>query len=485
MGFRIPLWARFALLLGLGLLLVLGIGSWLRGAAVAPLLPPLPQDPQIQVYFNQSQSASYREPYRDQSRLGDNLEQVMVDAIQSAKVSVDLAVQELRLPRVAAALKAKHQAGVQVRVIIENTYNRTLSDAEQQVDQMEERDRTRYEEYRQLVDENQDGQISADEVDRRDAIALLETAEVPLIDDRADGSRGSDLMHHKFAVIDGKTVVTGSVNLSPSEVHGDFLSPASRGNANHLLRIQSRALAKLFTEEFNLLWGDGPNGRPDSRFGVKKTYRLPQRVQIGPTSAITVQFSPLSTAQPWEYSTNGLISRTLDTATRSIDLALFVFTDQLLSNTLETRHQKGVRLRGLIDPNFAYRSYSEALDMMGVRLPDNRCRYEKGNQVWQRAIATIGIPTLPEGDLLHHKFALLDNRTVITGSHNWSAAANHKNDETLLIIENPTVAAHFKREFDRLYQDAVLGVPNWLQEKIQRDTTKCGLTSTSQTAPQR
>jgi phosphatidylserine/phosphatidylglycerophosphate/cardiolipin synthase-like enzyme len=426
------------------------------------------------VYFNQSQSASYREPYRDQSRLGDNLEQVMVDAIQSAKVSVDLAVQEVRLPRVADALKAKHQAGVRVRVVIENTYNRTLSDAEQQVDQMEERDRTRYEEYRQLVDENQDGQISADEVNRGDAIALLKTAEVPLIDDRADGSRGSDLMHHKFVVIDGKTVVTGSVNLSPSEVHGDFLSPASRGNANHLLKIQSRALAKLFTEEFDLLWGDGPNGRPDSRFGLKKPYRLPQRVQISPTSAITIQFSPLSAAQPWEYSTNGLISRTLDTATRSIDLALFVFTDQSLSNTLETRHQKGVRLRGLIDPNFAYRSYSEALDMMGIRLPDNRCRYEKGNRVWQRAIATIGIPTLPEGDLLHHKFALLDDRTVITGSHNWSAAANHKNDETLLIIKNATVAAHFKREFDRLYQDAVLGIPDWLQKKVQRDTARCG-----------
>jgi phosphatidylserine/phosphatidylglycerophosphate/cardiolipin synthase-like enzyme len=474
MGFRIPLWARFALLFGLGLLLVPGVSSWLRGAAVAPLLSPLPQDPQIQVYFNQSQSASYREPYRDQSRLGDNLEQVMVDAIQSAKVSVDLAVQEVRLPRVADALKAKHQAGVRVRVVIENTYNRTLSDAEQQVDQMEERDRTRYEEYRQLVDENQDGQISADEVNRGDAIALLKTAEVPLIDDRADGSRGSDLMHHKFVVIDGKTVVTGSVNLSPSEVHGDFLSPASRGNANHLLKIQSRALAKLFTEEFDLLWGDGPNGRPDSRFGLKKPYRLPQRVQISPTSAITIQFSPLSAAQPWEYSTNGLISRTLDTATRSIDLALFVFTDQSLSNTLETRHQKGVRLRGLIDPNFAYRSYSEALDMMGIRLPDNRCRYEKGNRVWQRAIATIGIPTLPEGDLLHHKFALLDDRTVITGSHNWSAAANHKNDETLLIIKNATVAAHFKREFDRLYQDAVLGIPDWLQKKVQRDTARCG-----------
>ena len=75
-------------------------------------------------------------------------------------------------------------------------------------------------------------------------------------------------------------------------------------------------------------------------------------------------------------------------------------------------------------------------------------------------LATIGVPTLPQGDLLHHKFAVLDRRTVIAGSHNWSNAANYNNDETLLVIQdNPTVAAHFNREFDRLYQGGVIGIP--------------------------
>ncbi|NES06155.1 MAG: hypothetical protein F6K22_27125, partial [Okeania sp. SIO2F4] len=42
--------------------------------------------------------------------------------------------------------------------------------------------------------------ISQDEINRRDALIILSNAGVPLIDDTADGSKGSGLMHHKFLV---------------------------------------------------------------------------------------------------------------------------------------------------------------------------------------------------------------------------------------------------------------------------------------------
>ena len=58
---------------------------------------------------------------------------------------------------------------------------------------------------------------------------------------------------------------------------------------------------------------------------------------------------------------------------------------------------------------------------------------------------------------MHHKFAILDRNLILTGSHNWTKAANHTNDEVLVAIQNETVAAHFQREYDRLYQDVTLG----------------------------
>lgn len=473
---RLPfsLWFRLGLLFLLGLLLFLGFALRRQSSAILPLLEPLPQDPLVQVYFNHSQASSYVDPYHQRQRPGDDLEEQIVAAIGSAQISIDLAAHELNLPRIAQALRDKHRAGVKVRVITENTYTSPLSNlTTAEIKRLNERERKKYDEFVQLVDIDRNGQLSRSEIAENDAMVVLKTAQLPVIDDTADGSRGSDLMHHKFVVIDGQTVIVGSANFTLSDIHGDYASPESQGNANHLLKITNPTLANLFTQEFNVMWGDGPGGQANSQFGVQKPYRSPQTVRLAPNSIITLQFSPTSTQQPWEQSANGLIGRVLSQATRSVDLMLFVFSEQKLSDVLETNHQQGLQIRALIDPGFAYRDYSELLDMAGVALVSKECQYEASNRPWSRPIATIGIPNLPKGDLLHHKVGILDGKTVITGSQNWSVAANQGNDENLLVIDNPMVAAHFQREFDRLYQTASLGIPSHIQEKIQQQQTRC------------
>jgi phosphatidylserine/phosphatidylglycerophosphate/cardiolipin synthase-like enzyme len=266
-------------------------------------------------------------------------------------------------------------------------------------------------------------------------------------------------------------VIITSANFTLSDTSGDFSNSSSLGNANNLLKIDSSELASLLTEEFNIMWGDGVGGKPDSKFGVKKPVRAPKTIILG-NSKVTVHFSPTSPTEPGSISSNGLIAKTLSTSTKTVDLALFVFSDQQLANILEERHHQNVQVRALIAPQFAYRPYSEALDMMGFALSDN-CKYEVDNRPWKNPISTVGAPILPKGDLLHDKFAVIDNKTVITGSHNWSEAANHGNDETLIVIENPTVAAHYQREFDRLYGKIKPGLPANIKSKIDAEVKKC------------
>ncbi|WP_009629941.1 phospholipase D-like domain-containing protein [Synechocystis sp. PCC 7509] len=422
----------------------------------------LPQDPLVQVYFNHTESSQYQESLRQQQRKGDDLEQQIIEAISTSKSSVDVAVQELRLPKIAQALGERQKAGVKVRVILENTYNYSLGESQPG---KTAREAAKYDELRKLSDRNQDGKISVQEAQQGDALLILRNAKVPVIDDTADGSKGSDLMHHKFIVVDDRTIIVTSANFTSSDIHGDLTNPDSTGNANNLVKIDSPELAAIFTQEFNLMW----NG--DRAFGLKKPFRPPQQVQVG-NITIDVQFSPTSSTSPFRQSTNGLIAKTLSTSSQSVDLALFVFSDQNIANTLEQQSLHNVKIRAVIEPDFIYRPYSEALDMMGVSL-SNKCKYEANNHPWLQPITTVGVPQLFKGDLLHHKFAVIDKSTVITGSHNWSESANTSNDENLLVIHSLTVAAHYQQEFERLYSNAQLGVSERLQQKIQKAQKQC------------
>lgn len=90
----------------------------------------------------------------------------------------------------------------------------------------------------------------------------------------------------------------------------------------------------------------------------------------------------------------------------------------------------------------------------------------------------MSIPEKPSREThlkdLHHKFAVIDNKKVITGSFNWSPSAAHTNDETLLMIDSPLLAKHFTREMDRLWRGAELGITPRIQRKLERQNWKCG-----------
>lgn len=434
----------------------------------------LEQDRFIQVYFNHQADSgnNYTDPYRKITRPGDDLEAVILDKINSAQLSIDLAVQEFKLPKIAQALAQKHRAGVKVRVILDNNYSLPLNQLNStEVSNLSSRDRSKYQDFLAFIDNNQDGRLSNSEIAQGDALVILKNAGIPLIDDTADGSKGSGLMHHKFLIVDREIVLTGSVNYTLSDTHGDFTNPETRGNANNLLVINNQQLARLFTEEFNYMWGDGVGGNSDSLFGLAKPYRSPQKF-VWNNTTVEIQFSPTSPSKDWQISTNGLIGKTISNATYSIDLALFVFSEQELVDLLAQTQPKQVKIQGVFEPEFALRSYSEVLDMWGVALRD-RCKYESDNLPWSKSINTVGIAQLTKGDKLHHKFAVIDQNTVITGSHNWSEAANHNNDENLLVINNNIVAQHFQQQFNLLYEQAELGIPPYFQTKLNQQQQKC------------
>jgi phosphatidylserine/phosphatidylglycerophosphate/cardiolipin synthase-like enzyme len=448
----------FSLALGsVGVAIFCGYLFWFRSQPkLAERLPSLPQDESIQVYFNHDRSVNFTELYRQKTRQGTDLGAKLITAIDSAQSQIDIAVQEFQLPHIAQALAAKSQAGIKIRVILEHNYSRSPSElTAAEIAELSSREQERYQAYQKLVDIDNNGTLSAAEINQRDAITILRNAQISILDDTADGSKGSGLMHHKFMVVDGHKVIVTSANWTMSDIYGDFSRPDSEGNQNNLVQLESKELAAVFLSEFDLMWGDGTTANQISQFKARKPPRPPVEVLVGKTR-VFVQFSPTSKQQTWDDSSNGSIGKVLKTSQEQVNFALFVFSEPGLSNILQTQSEQGVKVRGMIDRQFAYRDYSSGLSLMGVD-PQHICQPVGTNS---SRLETIGVPTLPAGDLLHHKFAIIDRHTVITGSHNWSNAANYHNDETLLIVQaNRTVAAHFDREFNRLYEHGIIGIP--------------------------
>lgn len=399
----------------------------------------LPQDPAVKVYFNHNLAAKYKDPYRHFIRQGDNLEKQIVDAVNQAQSTVDVAVMEFRLPQVAAALLAKRKAGVKVRLLIDNKYNKTLADYTPE----------------EIAGMNQHNQQAYEELKRypADAMALLRKSGIEIKDDTSGGvTKGSGLMHHKFVVVDGKTTIISSANLTTSDMHGDFNSSASRGNPNNLVVIPNNVqLALAFTEEFNYMW--------QGLFKAHKPYRPPVTIPVG-TGTVTLKFSPASRKQDIETTSNGMIADLVQQVSSSVHIAVFVYSDQKISDTIGKLHDRGVAdIKVLIDPDFYRQPYSKAYDALGVCPSTSKRNSKIKVKPWQHPITTVGFPIAPRGDRgVHSKMAILDGRLVLTGSQNWSISGNYLNDETLIAIQNPTVAAHYEREFSRLYATAVLGL---------------------------
>jgi phosphatidylserine/phosphatidylglycerophosphate/cardiolipin synthase-like enzyme len=414
----------------------------------------------VEAYFNQNARNSYKEPYRPITRQGDNLEAVLLREIKAAKKSVYVAVQEFRIPSLAQALVDLKKAGVDVRVVVEKDYN---FDVLHQRPGSEESEGSDHRELKAFVDVNKDGKLDVAELESRDAIYMLNKGKVPLIDDGAGQSMGSALMHHKFVVVDGKKTVVTTANFTMSCIHGDINSPASRGNPNSMIVADSTQMAAIFTEEFNLMWS--------KKFGLNKTARAPKTVTVGSTK-ITIQFSPTSKSASFEQSTNGLIASYMAKAKRSFKAALFVFSEQKLADVLEQRHDAGVDIGVLIESRFAYREYSELLDMLGLEMLGVNCKPEPGNKPWKNPIREGGMATLG-GDKLHHKYGVIDGKYTLVGSHNWSDSANNANDETMLVIESTSISDSYTQEYERLKSTATLGITTKAESDIQKRKDSC------------
>jgi phosphatidylserine/phosphatidylglycerophosphate/cardiolipin synthase-like enzyme len=294
-------------------------------------------------------------------------DEALAQAIDQARLSVDVAVYDLDLSSVSHALINAHRRGVKVRVITESDNMDTVATK----------------------------------------IPALKEAGIPVIGDRREG-----LMHNKFTVIDHMEVWTGSMN---------YIANDAYRNDNNLIRIRSTKLAQDYTTEFNEMFEEdlfGPDDRPATPY---------PNVNVNGTE-IEVYFSP----------DDGVAKHIVDlvnSAQESIYFLAYSFTSDQISDAMLSRAQAGIALAGVFEKTQVAANKSSS-EYDPLRLA--------GLDVW--------LDANPKN--MHDKVILIDGKIVITGSYNFGAGAEKKNDENILVIHNVDITALYMQDFQRIYERA-------------------------------
>jgi len=119
----------------------------------------------------------------------------------------------------------------------------------------------------------------------------------------------------------------------------------------------------------------------------------------------------------------------LGRAKESADICVFTVTDDRITDALLAAQQRGVVLR---------------------IITDNDKQYDEGSDIARLRDAGVSIKVDGDERHMHHKFAVVDSHTLLSGSYNWTRGAT-LNEENLILSTDRRLVASFARKFEALW----------------------------------
>ncbi|MBK7582775.1 MAG: phosphatidylserine/phosphatidylglycerophosphate/cardiolipin synthase family protein [Myxococcales bacterium] len=288
----------------------------------------------------------------------------IVELVDGAEKSVDVSQFTFSVSEIADALLRAHARGVKVRLAID----------------------------------------SAQKVPESKATALANQGlDVRFVSGKPSGPEGTGLLHAKFLLVDGKTLLNGSNNFSST---GTTLNEENailvRGSPDH-------PLISGFSCHFSAIW--------DSDHAAAGAC-------TNPSVAFTPSSAPIK-----------LLEDRLNNAKKSVDVLMHHLTFTDLVKELRNAAQRGVRVRVLLNvPERAAHSGTAWNELVAA---GGRIRYKRVNEAAYQ--------------LMHHKLVIIDGRQMIDGSGNWSGSAFFNNFENYVVVDHPRVMQRIRELYHRLW----------------------------------
>ena len=124
------------------------------------------------------------------------------------------------------------------------------------------------------------------------------------------------------------------------------------------------------------------------------------------------------------------IIENIQQATKSISVCVFTISDNDISDALIAAFQKGINVQIITD--------------------DDKTK-DKGSDIEFLFKAGIPIRTDDKPSHMHHKFAVVDDTILITGSFNWTRSASERNHENIIVTDNEPLVSQHKNYFEDLW----------------------------------
>ena len=196
--------------------------------------------------------------------------------------------------------------------------------------------------------------------------------------------RGYGLMHQKILVLDQELVFIGSANMTTASL---------TMHDNLVIGLKSRRIAQFLIEK-----------TPNSTGYL--------RTQVG-GQEVELWLLP----DPRGHALHDLRKK-IRLAHKSLKVALFTCTHPALVSELIAAHKRGVLVDIVVDLHSSLGASRKAIEQLKE--------------------AGIRVSTSGGIELFHHKFLIIDDHTLVSGSANWTKAAFYKNSDCIISLNHLT-----------------------------------------------
>ena len=125
------------------------------------------------------------------------------------------------------------------------------------------------------------------------------------------------------------------------------------------------------------------------------------------------------------------IIRLFQETRRKADVCVFTITDDRIKDAIIDAHQRGILVRVI---------------------SDNDKSNDLGSDIYQLGRAGIPVRCDRTDYHMHHKYAIFDGKSLLTGSYNWTRSAARNNEENFIVTSDNSLVQRFENSFAELWE---------------------------------